>query len=127
MSDQKDSLLPVKYMGYCMSQMPPEDQNSTFEDFVRFAKFQLSLEKHVLMEDPIWDKYTDEQILVEYFAGLYARSKEERERLEVQLAGSDPDINEWFDKMIEKNQEEMAEKAKSYEDKVRFVPEALGD
>lgn len=128
MSESKvDRFLPLKYMGYCMSQLPPEDVESTFEDFVRFAKFQLSLDKHVLMEDKIWEKYTDEEILVEYYANLFSKSKEERERFETQLAGSDPDVNEWFDKMIEKNQAEMAEEASKYEDKVSFVPESLGD
>ena len=81
----KDRFLPIKYMGYCMSQMPPEEAKTSFEDFVTYAKFQLSVDKHVLMEDPDWDKYTDEAILVEYFANMFLKSKEERERFEATL------------------------------------------
>lgn len=125
--NNQDQFFRFKYMGYCLSQLPPEEASSTFEDFVRYAKFQLSLEKHVLMEDAIWDKYNEEQILVEYFALNFAKSKEERERFETQMAGQDPDINKWFDQQIAKNQEEMAERLGAHEEQVKYVPETLGE
>jgi hypothetical protein len=127
MSENADKFFNLKYIAYCWAQLPPEGTDSTFEDFVKYAKFNLSVDKHVLMEDPIWDKYNDEQILVEYFANLFIKSKGERERFEAQFAGSDPDFNDWSDQQIAKNQEEMAEKAASLEDSIKFVPETLGE
>lgn len=123
----KDKFLTLKYMGFCMSQLPPDEAGTSFEDFVRYAKFQLSVDKHRLMEDEVWEKYTEEQILVEYFANVFSKSKEERERFEIQLSGSDPDINNWFDKMIEQNQQEISEKLKAQEEQVKYVPESLGE
>lgn len=126
-NNKQDRFLNLKYMGFCMSQLPPDEAGTSFEDFVRYAKFQLSMDKHVLMEDPIWDKYTEEQILVEYYANVFSKSKDERERFEVQLTGQDPDIHAWFDKMIEQNQKEMAEQLGSQEESINYKPDTLGE
>jgi hypothetical protein len=126
-SNPPDRTHNIKFAAYCMSQLPPEGVETSFDDFVRYAKFQLCFDKHVLMEDSIWDKYTDEQILVEYYANLFSKSRDERTRFEDQLKGFDSDIYAWFDAQIKKNQEEMAEKAKGLEDKVKFVPETIGE
>lgn len=114
-------------MGYCLSQLPPEGIKATYEDFLRYAKFQLSVDKHLLIEDPIWDKYSDEQLLVEYYANMYSKSKAERDRFESLLLGDNPDLHEWFDKKIKQNKEEMEAKAAKLEDQVRFSPDTLGD
>lgn len=127
MKPSEDKLFKIKYMGFCMAQMPPEDVASDFADFVRYAKFQLSVDKCVLMEDPMWDKYTDEQILVEYFANLFMKSKEERERFEGQFKGEDPDLYDWFDRKIAENKKELEAKAADLEDSVSFKPDSLGD
>ena len=120
-------LFRLEYMAFCMSQMPPEGVKQSFEDYVQFAKFQLSVDKHVLMEDPIWDKYTDEQILIEYMAGLFSKNPEKVKEFEMKLTGKDTDIYDWFDKKIEENQKEMSEKLEEMEDTVSFSPESLGE
>lgn len=124
---QRDSHFRLKYIGYCLSQLPPDEAETTLDDFVQHAKFQLCVEKRVLMEDAIWDKYTDEQILVEYYGMLFSKSKEERTRFEAQMGGDDPDLHGWFDKMIEQNKVEMEAKASKLPDSVKFIPPALGE
>lgn len=126
---ENDQFYKLKYMAYCMSQLPPEGAGSNFADFLNYAKFQLCVEKNVLMEDSIWDKYTDEALLVEFFATIFAKSKEKRQEFEQTLKGLSTvdDFNTWADRMIEKNRIELEEKAKEFEDSVNFKPEALGD
>jgi len=134
MSQQKkrDPYLNVKYIAYCISQLPPEGVPTTMEDFINYAKFQLSVDKHVLLLDPMWDKYTDEMILVEYFANLFSRSKEKVTEFELGLDGtaassSVDDFNTWAEKQIAKNQVELEEKAKNLEDHISFSPETMGE
>lgn len=122
-----EGLFRLEYMAYCMSQMPPQEAGATLEDYVRFAKFQLSIDKHVLMEDPIWDKYTDEGILVEYMANLFMKNPEKLKQFEAKLLGADEDIYDWFDKKIAENQKEMSDKIESMEESVKFVPDTIGE
>ena len=113
-----------------MSQLPPDSEKMTYSDFVTYAKFKLSLDKHLLMEDPIWERYTDEQVLIEYFAGLFDRSKEERDKFlgKLKLSSSENyDFSEWADRMMEDTEKTMREKAEKLEDKISFTPETLGD
>lgn len=129
MSQNKDRFFRLKYMGYCMSQLPPEGIESTLEDFLEYARFQLCKVSNRLMKDPIWDTYSDEEILVEYYATLYANNKEERTRIEAVFAGQNQDVVDWFDEMIEKNQAEI----KAYKEKleeteeISFSPTTLGE
>lgn len=127
MSKSVEGLFRLEYMAYCMSQMPPKDVPSTLEDYVRFAKFQLSVDKHLLMEDPIWDKYTDEEIIVEFMANLFMKNPKKLEEFEAKLLGSDDNIYDWFDKKIAENQKEIASKIESMEESVKFVPETIGE
>jgi len=109
-----------------MSQMPPSELGSTLTDFVNYAKFQLSLAKSVLMEDPIWDRYTDEGILVEYYANLYTTSKDELKKFEGEIVDEE-DFASWADGQIEENQKELVGTLDSAEDSIRFSPDSLGD
>lgn len=126
MSQKLDRFFRIKYVAYCQSQLPPEGVDITFEDFVNHAKFQLSVDKCVLLEDPIWQKYTDEMILVEYYGNLYSKSKDARNSFEALLRGEDTSLHNWFDDQIAKNQEELKAKAEKFEDKIEFVPETVG-
>ena len=113
-----------------MSQLPPDGAKVEFDDFVRYARFVLCREAHILMKDPIWNDYTDEEILIEYYALIYERDKEERARVEMAFAGKSTDIVDWFDDMIEKNQEKVKEFKKELEeaeDEISFSPESLGE
>lgn len=127
MSKDVQGLFRLEYMAYCMSQMPPQGVNSTLEDYVRFAKFRLSIDKHVLMEDPIWDKYTDEQILIEFLANEFVKDSKKLQEFEAKLLGQDDDIYDWFDKKISENQKEMAKELDKMEETVKFVPETIGE
>ena len=126
----KDPLLALKHIGYCWSQTPPsEDGSVSYEDFVAHAKFSLCRLTHTLMKDPIWESYTIEEILVEFYAHIFSLNKDERIQFEATLQGSNPDIYDWLDKMVEKNQEETNQKIKEMglEDSLSFTPKSLGD
>ena len=126
---EKDKLLPLKHIGYCWSQMPPDEDNVTYGDFLAHVKFSLCKLSHRLMKDPLWDEYTAEEMIAEYYAHVYTVNKEERALFETTLRGEDPDVHDWLDKMIEDNQEVTKQKIEEMglEDSLSFKPEGLGD
>lgn len=123
---QSDPLKSIKFKGYCWSQTPP-GEDTTMEDLVSFAKFYLCKSSRVLWKDPIWDKYTDEEILIEYFAHLFSRDELSRKDFEASMtAGTDlygEEIYDWLDRKIKENQEEMQRNAEQQPDKISFSPE----
>lgn len=123
----KDPLLRIKYMGYCLSQLPPQGAVRTFDDFVRNAKFQLCVLSKRLMNDPIWESYSDEQILVEYYGHVFAKDKEERERFEAILQGGDPDLVDWMVQSAEAENDKIKKMGEEQEESIKFNPSSLGD
>lgn len=123
---EHDPLFAMKYRAYCRALTPPGD-DTTIEDFTTFAKFYLCRVSRRLWKDPIWDEYTGEEILIEYFAHLFATDKSARTAFEVRnLSGSDmygEEIFDWLDRMVAKNQEETNQKLDEMPEKVSFKPE----
>lgn len=125
-----DPLKSIKYKGYCWSQTPPGDETS-MEDLISFAKFFLCKHAKLLWKDPVWDSYTDEEILIEYFAHLFAKDEIARKDFEVSIdAGTQiygEDIFEWLDRKVKENQEETKKKLEELPDRVSFSPSKSED
>lgn len=85
-----------------------------------------------MFKDPIWDKYTDEELMIEYFSVLFRSDKIRREEFERDIAKHTGKTNyddflEFADKAIENNEQELEEKSDSLPDKISFTPDSLGD
>lgn len=121
-----DKIQPLKYVGYNYCHIPEE--GATFEDYVRFCKFNLCIANKVLMKDPIWDSYYDEEIVAEYYAHVFSKNEEEANRFisELHLNDSETksDIYSWLDDMVEQNQKELGDLPE--DDEVDFSPNDLG-
>lgn len=91
----------------CLSQLPPEPIKPTFEDLVNTAKFHLSLEKKVLLHDPIWDTYSDEDILVEWYAIVASKDEKFCQDLLFRLGTGYADDRDFLDKLVEENQKHI--------------------
>lgn len=122
---EHDPLESLKFKGYCWAQTPPGD-DTTIPDLVTFAKFFLCKMANRLWKDPIWEQYTDEEILIEYFAHLFSKDDVARKEFEVQINAGEKlygeDIYEWLDQKIKTNQEEMETKLDELPEKVSFSP-----
>ncbi len=123
-----DKLINIKWLGYVRSQTPP-GEDITMRELVLLAKFFLCQHSHRLWKDPIWDTYTDEEILVEYYSYLFAKDEKFRSEFEATInAGTEiygEDIYEWLDRKVRENQEEMKKKLEEMPDKVSFSPDTL--
>jgi len=125
----RDPFFNLKYLAYCMSQQPANRSDVDLSDFVRFAKYNICQERGVLFWDPVWEGYTDEHILIEYYAILLEKDSNFREEFEAKISSTldDSDVD-WMDKMIEENQKEREAKAKEEaEADFDFKPDKTGD
>lgn len=128
-NNEQNPLFRLKYMGYFMAGFDLERKDLNYDDFVRIAKFYLCELRGVLTKDPIWDKYSNEEILIEYYAAIYKTNKEARETLEAHLNAT-VDDDEWMDQQVIANRKRReAEKAGKIEDEIFFDPsmETLGN
>jgi hypothetical protein len=117
-----DRFLKLKHIGYSWSQNALG--SPTFKDFVKYAQFQLCVLNKVLMKDPIWDEYTEEEILAEYFAHGFQNNSDYRKEFEISLAtGEVLDFSSWADLEMKRNQEAEDAKTAAQEDSVQFSPD----
>ena len=121
MSDKFDRL---RYIGYCWAKFPPDEEDIEFEDLVHHAKFQLCASSHRLAKDPIWDEYTPEEILVEYYAFLFHNSEEQARKFLQRLNGVSESDYDWI---LEKTEEAETHMGEGEEDNISFDPKKLGD
>lgn len=125
-----DRLIGLKYVGLCYSHMPPEEADFEFADFVKYAKFHLCNHTKTLMKDPIWDTYTAEEIIAEYYAVLFSKSTEQKEKFENELLGNkaSPDsFADWADSEIKQNGKDLDVLDEELEDSISFNPATLGE
>lgn len=125
----KDPFFRIKHIGYCMSDMPSQKADSA--DFLNFCKFQLCVQTRRLMKDPIWDSYTPEEIMAEYFAWKFHLSAEAKNEYELALGdkhGAIDDFSKWADDQMKKEAEIEKQVLESHEDRVSFKPQdVMGD
>lgn len=119
----KDNLDNIKYIGYCWAKLPLDADETTFDDFVQYAKFQLCSKVNKLMKDPIWEEYTPEEILIEYYALLFNINDELAKKFVAKINGVIADDYNWI---LEQSKQEEAQMGNE-EDTVSFSPDSLGE
>jgi len=107
-----DPLFALKFIAYCRSQLPPEDHGRDDTDIINYAKWYVCRTRNVLFLDPIWDKYTNEDILIEFLAIRFDEDKVVKESFEAQMNGVSEDEQAWFERMERKFLEEQDKKSK---------------
>lgn len=111
-------------MGYVTSQV---GLAGTVElaDLVRFAKFYLCFKTNTLGKDPIWDEYTDEDILVEYYGRLYFEDEDLRRSFEATLGIDDDAVAAdyaWLESKVKASETEAEAATADLPAKIEFVP-----
>lgn len=123
---QEDRFQKLKLMGYCLAFLPPQGIDTSLKDFVEFAKYQLCKERHLLMKDPIWETYGDEEILVEYYAVLFEKNQTLKAEFEAALVKQDVDFMQWLDKELRENEKKRAEENEGPPE-FEFDPSTIGE
>jgi hypothetical protein len=119
---EHDRFLKIKHIAYCWSKGPLGE--TQFKDFVKYCKFQLCFINKILVKDPIWDEYTEEEILVEYYAHVFMKDKDAVKEFEIGVSeGEVLDFGAWADLEMKKEAEAQATKIAAQEDRVAFTPD----
>lgn len=125
----KDPYFKLKWWAYLLVDLPKE-MKITDGQFVEYCKFQLAVKNKVLMKDPVWDSYTPEEILREFFAHRMATDSSYKTQFMLSLGSHDgtvDDFEAWADKEISKNQVALEKKASELEESVSFDPSKVGE
>lgn len=111
----KDPFLVLKNIAFHMSQPPGKVEEPTLAGFIHFARFQICEARGILFYDKLWDDYSDEQILTEYYAIRFSKDDSFRKEFEERNGPTVDDDIDWMFKQIEKNRAEIAAAGKPNE------------
>lgn len=125
---ERDPYLGIKHIGYKISQLP---ERFKLEDLVRYARFYLASKSNRLLKDPIWDSYTTEELLSEFYAHQFVENKELRIRFEAEvddISGAVDDFATWADKKMAEDAKIRDKIMDQAEDRISFDPSmVMGD
>jgi len=118
----------LKRLGYNTSQLP-ERYNK--DQLVTYAKFSLAKFSKRLLKDPIWDEYTEEELLIEFFAHQFEDNDKLRIEFEQEMnlnQGVVDDFAAWADKKMAEDAKEREQIMGEAEDSISFSPDdVMGD
>lgn len=77
-----------------------------------YAKNQICRARNVLFRDPIWDSYTEEDIIVEFFSINFEQNKEELDQFIATFKKASQEDLDWFEKMEEEHSKMFEENKK---------------
>jgi len=95
-----DPLYGLKYIAFCRTGL--EDKTVDMQDFINFAKWHICRTRKVLWNDPVWDNYTDDEILIEFFSIRFDESPEVREEFKKTTVSASKSDLDWFEEMERK-------------------------
>lgn len=97
------------------------DTSLTVDDLVIMARAYLSRETHTLYNNPIWDEYTKEEIIIEYFSYRFVREQDLRETFEKEHNVKDAEkegIYDWLEEQAQSDGDAEPE----FEESIDFDP-----
>lgn len=72
-----------------------------------FAKWQICKSRNIMFRDPIWDDYTEEEILIEFFGIMYDENEELLTEFINKIQEVDASTLNFFDRMEAEHQAKM--------------------
>ena len=95
-----DVLYGLKYIALHRTELC--DKSVSISDLTNYAKWQLCQARNILWLDPIWEKYTQEEILIEFFSMRFDLDEKLREEFKKTTIAATSEDLDWFDKMEKK-------------------------
>lgn len=123
-----DPLKQIKFIGYCAAFTPPE--SNSFDDLVLYAKTYLCIQNKILFKAHIWDEYKEEEILIEYFAHVFAKDSDRKSEFEIEMGMKKSNYDEFLEfanNSIDKNKQELVDTLGDMEESINFTPNVMGE
>ena len=106
MENKNDPFFRLQYIGFCRSKLGDKTKILGVDDesMLQYIKWQICKARNVLFNDPIWDRYTPEELMIEYFAISFDEDPELCESFEAKLLkGSVEDDVDWMNRMAKQH------------------------
>lgn len=119
--ESKDPFGRLKYIAYCRNFMAPEE--FSLSELTKYAKNYLCLNKKVLYYDPIWDLYTEEAILIEFYSLRMWEDDDYRQDIETAIKGAgktEADDFSWMEKRQAEEDAKRDERIKELKEEADF-------
>jgi hypothetical protein len=100
--EAKDPFFALKYIAYHRTGLPKDSDELDTEALISFAKWQICKVRNILWNDPVWDSYTEEEILIEFFSIKFDENEELRKDFGNLMIGPSKKDMDWFDEMDQK-------------------------
>lgn len=128
----KDIFYNLKKFAYNRVFLP--EQNIDIEDFCNFCKMHLCNTYKVPYKSPLWESYSDEDIMIEYFALKFLKDEEFKKEFKAQLQGkivhkdqmTEDEFADWADKMESENKRELDKLKETMVETINFNPNTDG-
>lgn len=117
----KDSLFKLRLIAFkqaCLYEF--EDPNK--EDFIQHVRCQLSAYYKTPIKSNIWDSYTDEELIIEYFTTRFIEHPEMGKEFSYKLS---PDYKDDTDWLLRKAEEENQRLEEESEEDLSFSPNEI--
>lgn len=110
--NEPDPFFGLKLIAYYRTGLPVNEEDLDEEAMVQFAKWQICKIKNVLFHDPVWDHYSNPEILAEFFSIKFDENEDLRKKFETQLVTIKKSDEEWILKMAAKHESEQEKQGK---------------
>lgn len=101
----KDPFFGLKYIAFCRTGLIVDGETLDEEAMLAFAKWQICKVRNILWNDPVWDNYTNPEILIEYFAIKFDEDADLRTAFEASTVSAKEADVDWFERMEKKLKE----------------------
>ncbi len=108
MAKNTDPFLGLKNIAYLRSGL--DSKSSEKQVILDFAKHKLCAARNKLFLDPIWDRYSPEDLLIEFFTLCFDENEEFKEEFKKALNGGKSDDIKWFEKKRKEWEKSQLEK-----------------
>lgn len=98
-SEVKDPFFALKYIAFHRTGLPKDPEDLDRESLISFAKWQICKVRNILWNDPVWDSYTEEEILIEFFSIKFDENEDLRRDFGNLVQGPSTKDLDWFDEM----------------------------
>ncbi len=94
----------------------------THEELLAKAKFYLAYKTNTLLKDPIWDEYTEPELIVEYLAHRFGDDEDFRNKYEIENSLGKDNMDDFLDFVEKNSQKEQEDRMNKLEDSIKFNP-----
>src|SRR5690348_9879206 len=94
-----DPFIGLKYIAYHRSVLGGLEDVKTDDELLQNAKWQICKARNILFKDPIFDTYSAEELMIEFFTIQFDENEEAKEAFKLKMQGKTKPAYEWFDDM----------------------------